>query len=67
MESEQEKLPIYLDNQATTPVDPRVFDAMSPFLSETFGNPHSSSHAHGWNAKKACEEARKNIAKLIGA
>ena len=59
--------PIYLDNQATTPTDPRVLDAMLPFLTNNFGNPHSKSHKFGWTAEEACEEARNNIADLIGA
>jgi len=59
--------PIYLDMQATTPVDPRVLDAMLPFLTDQYGNPHSRTHAYGWEADKAVEEARKHIADLIGA
>lgn len=58
---------IYLDYQATTPVDPRVLDAMLPYFSERFGNPHSVTHAHGWEAEEAVELARGRIAALIGA
>lgn len=59
--------PIYLDMQATTPTDPRVLDAMLPFLTGLYGNPHSRTHAYGWETEKAVEEARAHIAKLIGA
>ncbi|KAM6500438.1 cysteine desulfurase NFS1 [Amanita muscaria] len=59
--------PIYLDMQATTPVDPRVLDAMLPYLSDQFGNPHSRTHAYGWESEQAVEDARKHIADLIGA
>ncbi|KAL4067792.1 pyridoxal phosphate-dependent transferase [Scleroderma yunnanense] len=59
--------PIYLDMQATTPVDPRVLDAMLPYLTDQFGNPHSRTHAYGWEAEKAIEDARKHVASLIGA
>jgi cysteine desulfurase len=59
--------PIYLDMQATTPVDPRVLDAMLPFMTGLYGNPHSRTHAYGWETDKAVEQARKHIADLIGA
>ncbi|KAH8117071.1 cysteine desulfurase NFS1 [Phellopilus nigrolimitatus] len=59
--------PIYLDMQATTPVDPRVLDAMLPFFTDQFGNPHSRTHAYGWEAEKGVDEARKHVADLIGA
>lgn len=57
---------IYLDHHATTPTDPRVVDAMLPYFTERFGNPHSSDHAFGWEAADAVEEARAQIARLIG-
>ena len=59
--------PIYLDNQATTPTDPRVVAAMLPFFNERFGNPHSTAHAFGRDAEAAVEAAREQIAALIGA
>ena len=59
--------PIYLDYGATTPVDPRVADAMIPWLREHFGNPASRSHAWGWEAEEAVEKARTQVADLIGA
>jgi cysteine desulfurase len=59
------KTPVYLDYSATTPVDPRVVDAMIPFLREDFGNPASRSHAYGWKAEEAVEAARKNVADLV--
>ena len=61
------KLPVYLDYSATTPCDPRVVEKMVPYLNERFGNPASHSHAYGWEAEKAVEEARGHIAALIGA
>lgn len=59
--------PIYLDMQATTPVDPRVLDAMLPFFVGVYGNPHSRTHAYGWESEQAVETAREHIARLIGA
>lgn len=59
--------PIYLDMQATTPTDPRVLDAMLPFFTGLYGNPHSRTHAYGWETEKATEQARSHIADLIGA
>ncbi|AWI81020.1 IscS subfamily cysteine desulfurase [Parazoarcus communis] len=61
------KFPIYLDYSATTPVDPRVAAAMIPWLTEQFGNPASRSHAYGWSAEKAVEDAREQVAALVGA
>jgi cysteine desulfurase len=58
-------LPIYMDYSATTPVDPRVVDRMIPYLREQFGNPASRSHQYGWDAERAVEEARENVAKLV--
>ena len=61
------KFPIYLDYSATTPVDPRVAAKMIPYLTEDFGNPASRSHAYGWTAEKAVEEAREQVAALVNA
>ncbi|NNL87413.1 MAG: aminotransferase class V-fold PLP-dependent enzyme, partial [Myxococcales bacterium] len=60
-------LPIYLDHHATTPVDPRVAEAMQPFLTEDFGNPASASHVYGWRAQAAVEKARESLAIHLGA
>jgi cysteine desulfurase len=59
--------PVYLDNQATTPLDPRVLDAMLPYFTQEFGNPHSTSHAYGRTAAEAVERARAEIAALVNA
>ncbi|KAJ2957381.1 hypothetical protein NQZ79_g6890 [Umbelopsis isabellina] len=59
--------PIYLDMQATSPMDPRVLDAMLPYMTDLYGNPHSRTHQYGWESERAVEEAREHVAKLIGA
>ncbi|MEM5431428.1 IscS subfamily cysteine desulfurase [Cupriavidus oxalaticus] len=67
MKFEQEKLPIYMDYSATTPVDLRVVDKMVPFLHQQFGNPASRSHSYGWQAEAAVETARAHVAALLNA
>lgn len=66
-DSEDGLHPIYLDYSATTPVDPRVAAKMIPYITEHFGNPASRSHPYGWTAEKAVENAREEVAKLVGA
>ena len=61
------RIPIYLDNQATTQTDPRVVEAILPYFTQHFGNPHSRSHQYAWDAEEACEVARGQVASLIGA
>jgi cysteine desulfurase len=63
----QEGRSVYLDMQATTPTDPRVLDAMLPYMTQQYGNPHSRTHHFGWEAEHAIEEARAHVAAVIGA
>ncbi len=65
--NQTDRQPIYLDYSATTPVDPRVAAMMIPYLTEHYGNPASRSHPYGWTAEKAVENAREEVAKLVGA
>lgn len=66
MQTKALNLPIYMDHNATTPVDPRVQKAMEPYLNEQFGNASSSSHAYGWQAQSAIKKAREQVAALLG-
>ncbi|XP_003983615.1 cysteine desulfurase, mitochondrial isoform X2 [Felis catus] len=67
LEVESVLRPLYMDVQATTPLDPRVLDAMLPYLVNYYGNPHSRTHAYGWESEAAMERARQQVASLIGA
>src|ERR1700748_1527502 len=67
MNNELPHLPIYMDYSATTPTHPALVDKMIPYLREQFGNPASRSHSYGWDAERAVEEARENVAALVNA
>ncbi|TKR93538.1 hypothetical protein L596_007971 [Steinernema carpocapsae] len=67
IEEKPNKKPLYLDVQATSPMDPRVVDAMLPYMINDFGNPHSRTHSYGWESEEALEKARADVAALIGA
>jgi cysteine desulfurase len=60
-------MPLYFDYQATTPLDPRVLEAMMPYFTEHFGNPHSRNHPYGWQAEEGCEKARQQVAQVLNA
>lgn len=62
---ELKQRPLYLDVQATSPTDPRVLDAMLPYMTNMYGNPHSRTHAYGWETEKAVEQAREVNSKTI--
>ena len=62
---QREYRPIYLDAAETTPLDPRVFDKMLPYLTSYYGNPHSVSHAYGWQSEAAVEQAREQVNLLL--
>jgi cysteine desulfurase len=61
------RLPVYLDHHATTPVDARVLEAMTPYFSEIYGNPSSRGHVFGWEAEAAADAARETLAGVLGA
>lgn len=67
MDTKPLRKPVYMDYQSTTPVDPRVLQVMLPYFTEHFGNPHSKSHAYGWEAEAAVDRARQQVADVIGA
>ena len=60
-----ENKPVYLDYSATTPIEPRVVEAMMPYLTDSFGNPASRSHSFGWSAEQAVESSRKFVSELV--